>query len=147
MKNKMTFTLVAVAAAMTVHSAFGLSRSLSQPEIYFPKGYDTNRVARVHAALRAEEFKYLGGLVSYWEPEWSTTLVYDGDAQSLTAFLAVLNEINGIIVRLTFSPLISPKRRAAHFRQAVGGLFTRIPCRTPSQCASIWRPSLGPRQI
>lgn len=113
MKNTITFTLVAVVLAMTAHSAFGLSRSLSQPEIFFPKSYDTNRAERVHLILRAEKFKYLGGLVSYWEPEWSTTLVYDGDARSLTAFLAVLNEIKGITVRLTFANDLSKETGSA----------------------------------
>jgi hypothetical protein len=96
-------TFVALALAMASYSAFGLSRSLPQPEILFPIGYDTNRAEQVHSVLRAERFKYLGGLVSYWEPEWATTLVYEGDAQSLSAFLAALNEVQGVTVRLTFS--------------------------------------------
>jgi hypothetical protein len=113
MKFNTALTLVAAALAMTIHSSFGLSRDLPRPEIYFPKGYDTNRAERVHSALRAEKFKYLGGLVSYWEPEWSTSLVYDGGAQSLTAFLAALNEIKAITVRLTFSPDLSKETGSA----------------------------------
>ncbi len=103
MKRNIRCTLVTVALAITIHSAFGLSRSLPQPEIFFPKGYDTNRAERVHSVLRTERFKYLGGLVSYWEPEWSTTLVCDGDAKSLAGFLAALNDVEGLTVRLTFS--------------------------------------------
>jgi hypothetical protein len=106
-------TLVAVVAAVSVQLACGLSMSLPQPEIYFPKGYDTNRAAEVDAVLRFDEFKYLGGLVSYWEPEWSTTLVYDGDAQALSAFLAALNKVHGISVRLTFSSDLSKETGSA----------------------------------
>lgn len=87
--------------------------SLPQPEIYFPKGYDTNRAAQVDAVLRSDQFKYLGGLVSYWEPEWSTTLVYDGDAQALSEFLAALNKVHGISVRLTFSSDLSKETGSA----------------------------------
>ena len=79
MKRSITLTLVAVALAATVHWAFGLSLSLPQAEIFFPKGYDTNRAEQVLSVLRSDRFKFLGGLTSYWEPEWSTTLVYDGD--------------------------------------------------------------------
>jgi hypothetical protein len=103
LRRDLTLTLVAVGAAVSVQLACGLSMSLPQPGIYFPKGYDTNRAAQVEAVLRSDQFKYLGGLVSYWEPEWSTTLVYDGDAKSLSAFLAALNKVREISVRLTFS--------------------------------------------
>jgi hypothetical protein len=113
MKKNIICTLVTVSLAITVHSAFGLSRSLPQPEIFFPKGYDTNRAERVHSVLRAVRFKYLGGLVSYWEPEWSTTLVYDGDAKSLDAFLAALNDVEGLTVRLTFSNDLSRETGSA----------------------------------
>jgi hypothetical protein len=88
MKRNAVLTLVAVALAATGHCAFGLSLRLSQPGIFFPQGYDTNRGDQVLSVLRADKFKYLGGLTSYWEPEWSTTLVYEGDGQALTAFLA-----------------------------------------------------------
>jgi len=93
--------------------AFGLSMSLPQPQIYFPKGYDTNRAEQIEAVLRSSQFKYLGGLVSYWEPEYSTTLVYDGDAQGLSKFLAALNTVHGITVRLTFSPDLSKETGSA----------------------------------
>jgi hypothetical protein len=113
MKRNITLTLVALALAVTVHIAFGLSRSLPQPEIFFPKSYDSNRAEQVHSVLRADTFKYLGGLVSYWEPEWSTTLVYDGNAQSLAAFLAALNGVKGITLRLTFSSDLSKETGSA----------------------------------
>jgi len=105
--------LAAVTAVLSIQPAFGLSMSLPTPEIYFPKGYDTNRAQQVESVLHSNKFKYLGGLVSYWEPEFSTTLVYDGDAPALTAFLAALNEVHGISVRLTFSSDLSKETGSA----------------------------------
>lgn len=67
----------------------------------------------MRSVLRSDKFKYLGGLTSYWEPEWSTTLVYGGDGQALATFLAALNEVNGISVRLTFSPDLSKETGSA----------------------------------
>jgi len=99
--------------ATTIHFAFALSRSLPQPEIFFPKSYDTNRAEQLHSILRSDRFKYLGGLTSYWEPEWSTTLVYAGDGQALTTFLGALNEVKGISVRLTFSSDLSKETGSA----------------------------------
>ncbi|MDB6029136.1 MAG: hypothetical protein JWM68_5359 [Verrucomicrobiales bacterium] len=113
MKRHFTFLLVLVMSVAAVHFAFALSRSLPQPEIFFPKGYDTNRTEQVHSILRSDKFKYLGGLTSYWEPEWSTTLVYEGDAPTLTAFLTDLNEIKGMNVRLTFSNDLSKETGSA----------------------------------
>ncbi len=113
MKKNLVFTLIALALAMAVPSAFGLSRNLPQPDIFFPKSYNTNRAERVLSVLRSDRFKYLGGLTSYWAPEWSTTLVYAGDAPSLTAFLSALNEVKGITVRLTFSSDLSKETGSA----------------------------------
>ncbi|HWW02984.1 MAG TPA: hypothetical protein VNZ64_25005 [Candidatus Acidoferrum sp.] len=113
MKPNIALTLVAVAFAATGNCAFGLSLSLPQPEIFFPQGYDTNRANQVRSVLRADKFKYLGGLTSYWEPEWSTTLVYEGDGQALTTFLAALNEVKGMSVRLTFSSDLSKETGSA----------------------------------
>ena len=120
LRRNITFTLVAVVVAVATHLAFALSRSLPEPEIYFPQGYDTNRAEQVHSVLRSGKFKYLGGLVSYWEPEWSTILVYDGDGQALTAFLAALNGSVASLCASHFSPTF-PRKPAAPSRQVVGG--------------------------
>ena len=113
MKRNIALTLVAVALAATGNRAFGLSLSLPQPGIFFPQGYDTNRANQVLSVLRSDKFKYLGGLTSYWEPEWSTTLVYEGDGQALTTFLAALNQVKGMSVRLTFSSDLSKETGSA----------------------------------
>jgi len=113
MKRNIALTLVAVALAATGNCAFGLSLSLPQPGIFFPHGYDTNRADQVLSVLRSDKFKYLGGLTSYWEPKWSTTLVYEGDAKALTTFLAALNAVKGMSVRLTFSSDLSKETGSA----------------------------------
>ena len=113
MKRILLLAFVSLVIASTSHQVFGLSRDLPQPEILFPQGYDTNRAAQIHSVLREERFKYLGGLVSYWEPEWSTTLVYEGDSSTLSAFLAALNKVRGITVRLTFSSDLSTETGSA----------------------------------
>lgn len=98
-------TLVAVTLAAAVQSAFGLHMVLHAPTIFFPNGYDTNRAEQVKSVLQSDRVKFLGG--DAWDNDLGrqpgATSVYGGDSQSLTAFLAALNEIKGISVRLTFS--------------------------------------------
>ena len=113
MKTIQTSVLLAVVLVCAIQSVSGLSRELPQPEIFFPKGFNTNRAEQIHSVLCAEKFKYLTGLVSYWEPEWSTTLVYDGSPQSLADFLSALNSIPAVTVRLTFSKDLSRETGSA----------------------------------
>jgi hypothetical protein len=112
-KPSFALTLILLSAWAVAPSAVGLSLNLPQPEIYFPKDYSTNRAAQIESVLRSDKFKYLGGLVSYWEPEFSTTLVYEGDRQALSSFLGALNGLSGITVRLTFSPDLSKETGSA----------------------------------
>jgi hypothetical protein len=42
-------------------------------------------------------------LTGFWEPEFSTTLVYGGDAEALNDLLAAMNRVAGVNVRITFS--------------------------------------------
>ena len=103
-------------ALLTVAGAFpaaALSEGLPRPKIFFPKGYDTNRAEAVHAVLKSEQFKYLDGLTSYWPPAWSTTLVYDGDTSSLGEFMAAMNRVKDVTVRLTFSRDLSKETGSA----------------------------------
>ncbi len=113
MKRNTVLALVAVALAAAVQCASGLSLSLPEPQIYFPKGYDTNRAQQVLAVLRSNNFKYLGGLTSYWPPEWSTTLVYGGDKQALTNLVESVSQIEGMRVRVTFSQDLSKETGSA----------------------------------
>lgn len=98
---------------LPVSPAHALSLNRESPQIHFPPKYDEQRAAKLSAVLRSEKFHYLGGLTSFWEPEWSTTLVYEGDAKSLNAFLADLHQVEGITVRVTFSPDLSKETGSA----------------------------------
>ncbi len=49
------------------------------------------------------KLKYADGIVSYWPPEWGTTLVYNGDTEALNALLADLHGIKGLSVAVSFS--------------------------------------------
>jgi hypothetical protein len=113
MKQNIALTLVAVALVAASNCAFGLSLRLPEPQIYFPQGYDTNRANQVLSVLRSDQFKYLCGLTSYWEPDFCTTLVYEGDGHALTAFLAALNQVKGMSVRLTLSSDLSMETGSA----------------------------------
>ncbi|HEX4796350.1 MAG TPA: hypothetical protein VH370_21355, partial [Humisphaera sp.] len=75
--------------------SLALSVALPTPEIRFPAGFDTNRAQKIHAVLQDKQFKYVDGLYSHWPPAWSTTLVYDGDAKSLSAMADRLARIDG----------------------------------------------------
>lgn len=112
---KHIFVLPAVFLVLIVPPTrtFALSEELTQPKIFFPKGFDTNRAEQIHSVLRSTPCKYLGGMTSYWPPDWSTTLVYSGDQPQLNAFLAALNKIPALTVRLTFSPDLSRETGSA----------------------------------
>jgi hypothetical protein len=98
---------------LMAHQALALSIPLPHPQIYYPKGYDTNRAAQIESALQNKSLKYLDGLTSYWEPEWSTTLAYGGDAAALNELLAALHKVGGVTVRLTFSKDLSKETGSA----------------------------------
>jgi len=108
-------TLVAVTLAAAVQWAFGMHMVLHGPTISFPNGYDTNRAEQVRSVLGSDRFKFLGG--DAWDNDFGqppgAILVYGGDSRSLTAFLAALNEIKGISVRLTFSRDLSKETGSA----------------------------------
>ena len=116
MSGRLTIpTLVAVTLAAAVRCALGMHMVLHQPTIFFPNGYDTNRANQVESVLGSSRFKFLAG--DAWDNDFGqspgTVLVYDGDARSLTAFLAALNEVKGISVRLTFSYDLSKETGSA----------------------------------
>ena len=102
-----------LAFGLAALPVFGLSMDLPAPKIFFPKDYDPARAEKLEAVLRSEKLRYLGGLTSYWEPKWSTTLVYDGDAGSLNGLLAELNRVDHLMVRVTFSPDLAKETGSA----------------------------------
>lgn len=84
-----------------------LSLARESPGIHFPPNHDKKRAESLSGVISSGKFHYLGGLTSFWEPEWSTTLVYEGDATSLNRFLTALSEVEGLRIRLAFSPDLS----------------------------------------
>ncbi len=113
MREKLLIALFACAFVFPACQSSALSLELPTPSIYFPKGYDTNRAEQILAVLRSDRFKYLDGLTSYWPPAWSTTLVYKGDARDLNGFVAALNKVSGVTVRVTFSPDLAKEAGSA----------------------------------
>jgi hypothetical protein len=92
-----------VAVAATTRKARALTEELHHARINFPKDYSPRAADAVHKVLRDDTFKFVNGSISYWPPEWSTTLVYDGNTRLLNAFLDDLRRIQGIRVRVSFS--------------------------------------------
>ena len=92
---------------------FALSETLYSAKIFYPKGYDADRAKQIDQVLTDKQFKFLTGLTSYWEPEFSTTLVYEGDAGNLNAFVLAMHKLDRVNVRLSFSPDLSKETGSA----------------------------------
>jgi len=106
-----------------------LSVGLPTPEIRFPAGYDKTRAEKIHAVLKDKQFKYIDGLYSHWPPAWSTTLVYDGDAKSLSVMADHLARIDGVKVRLTFAKDLAKEAGTGH---GVGSWWVMYSHETPN---------------
>jgi len=113
MRRSLIPTAVATILLFCIPSVFGLSRDRPAPGIFFPKGYDQKKADAIEKVLNDKQFHYLGGLTSYWEPDFGTTLVYDGDIKSLRTFIANLYAIPGMHLRLTFSRDLSKETGSA----------------------------------
>jgi len=106
-------TLLVATVLGLVWSAHALSLQLREPRLYLPKGYDEARAKAIGQVLEDKRFKFVDGIQSYWPPEWPTTLVYEGDAKSLHAFLDAVRSLKGVGVRVTFSPDLSKETGSA----------------------------------
>jgi hypothetical protein len=91
------------AVAASTKETHALTESLNHPRINFPKDFSPRLADAVHKVLRDDTFKFVNGGISYWPPEWSTTLVYDGNTRLLNVFLDDLRKIQGIKTRVTFA--------------------------------------------
>lgn len=98
MKSRAKWITLLCAVFLPV-AAYALSRSIGR-DIEFPKDYDLQKADAIRKVIRNERFKFIGGNVSYWPPDWGTRLSFEGDAASLTEFLAELRELRGIGLRL-----------------------------------------------
>jgi hypothetical protein len=78
---------------------YGLSRPIGR-DVEFGKGYDETKAENLRKFVRDEKFKFLGGYVSYWPPEISTRLSFEGETQSLNDFFTELRKLRGFTMRL-----------------------------------------------
>lgn len=79
--------------------AFALSREIGR-DIEFPKGYDPSKAQAILKVVEDARFNFVGGIVSYWPPDWSTRLSFEGDAASLNQFILALRQIPAVGFRL-----------------------------------------------
>jgi|ERR1043166_5009214 hypothetical protein len=93
-KGMMILTLA--LAPLAVHA---LSTAIGR-DINFPKNYDAKKAEALRKVIRDEQFKFVGGIVSYWPPDWGTRLSFEGDAASLNEFFAALDRLEGFSLRL-----------------------------------------------
>lgn len=82
-------------------TSYALSREIGR-DIEFPEGYDAVKKKAILAVVQDERFRFAGGIVSYWPPDWATRLSFSGDAKSLTEFLRALRGVSGVGFRLVF---------------------------------------------
>jgi len=88
-----------LCATLVPVAAFALSRPIGR-DIEFPKDYDPGKAEAIRKVVRDEKFRFVGGIVSYWPPDWGTRLSFEGDAASLNEFFAELRRLDGIGLRL-----------------------------------------------
>lgn len=91
--------LVLLAGLFLPLEIYGLSSPIGR-DIEFAKGFDPARADTLRKFVREEKFKFVDGLVSYWPPEISTRLSFEGDTNSLNEFFAELRKLPGFSMRL-----------------------------------------------
>jgi hypothetical protein len=80
-------------------AVFALSTSIGR-DINFPKDYDPQKARAIRAVIQDERFKFVGGMVSYWDPDYGTRLSFEGDAKSQNDFFTALRGLRGISLRV-----------------------------------------------
>jgi hypothetical protein len=91
--------IAGLCAALLPFGAYALSRPIGR-DIEFPKNYDPQKAEAIRKVIQSERFKFVDGVVSYWPPDWSTRLSFEGDAGSFNEFLVELRELRDISFRL-----------------------------------------------
>lgn len=112
MNVKRNFLIILILLSMNsivfYDSAFSLSRAVAgEPSIFFPLSYDQAKADAIQKALRNEKYRFIDGLISYWEPRWSTTLSFGGDTRSLNELLQNLIHLKLVEIKVTFSKNLS----------------------------------------
>lgn len=115
MKNRIaSVSLIgSLVLLLGIANVYALSIERNSPGIEYTKNFDKKTAKAIDAVLTDKQFHYLNGLTSYWEPKFETTLVYDGDADSLNHFIAEMSAVHGIRVHLTFSHDLSKETGSA----------------------------------
>ena len=78
---------------------FGLSTQIGR-DINFPENYDPEKARAIRKVIQDERFKFVGGVVSHWPPDYGTRLSFEGDAVSLNDFLTELRELPALRLRV-----------------------------------------------
>lgn len=112
MKSTLTLILAIAVLGVGVPSATALTESLNSPRIFFRKDADKAHMEAMHAVVQDKKFAFRSGAISYWEPHFYTTLVYDGDTLSLEQFLTALSKVPGTRVKITLSPDLAKELRS-----------------------------------
>jgi hypothetical protein len=107
------YFIIAALLLAGVGAALALSEQLHEPKIFFPKSYNANKNQQITDVLKKPAAKFMDGMVSYWEPDWSTTLVYGGDTAALNDQIHDLSRIRGVRVKVTFSRDLSKETGSA----------------------------------
>ncbi|HEY0457396.1 MAG TPA: hypothetical protein VGE41_13575, partial [Verrucomicrobiae bacterium] len=76
MDRLITIILFAAGAMLLPLSSSALSRSIGR-DIEFPKNYDPIKAAALRHVIQSTNYQFVGGIVSYWEPDYSTRLSFD----------------------------------------------------------------------
>jgi hypothetical protein len=90
-----TVTLILLQAT----GVFALSTPIGR-DINFPKDYNPEKAKAIRSVIQDERFKFVGGMVSHWSPDFGTRLSFNGNSDSLNEFLAALRRVPGIGLRV-----------------------------------------------
>jgi hypothetical protein len=93
------FATFAFLIGLQTGSVWALSAPINR-DINFPKEYDATKAAAIRSVIQNERFKFVDGIVSYWPPDFGTTLSFAGNAKDVSDFLAALCALHEVSVRL-----------------------------------------------
>ena len=91
--------LALLAFLFQIPAVLALSTPIGR-DINFPENYDPQKAKAIRAVIQDERFKFVGGIVSWWEPDFGTRLSFEGNTDSLNEFLAALRRLPGIGLRV-----------------------------------------------
>jgi hypothetical protein len=99
MKAPRIKTLVLAGLIFQAIAVFALSTRIGR-DINFPKDFDPAKAKAIRRVIQDEQFKFVDGIVSHWEPDFGTRLSFEGDTASLNDFLNRLRQLPGMGLRI-----------------------------------------------